>query len=470
MAIDYAAAAAKYRGDIIADLSTLVAIDSERDVEHATADAPLGPGPAEALATMFKIAERDGFSTTNVENVAGRIEVGSGEDILGVLAHLDVVPAGEGWTRTPFQATIEGNRIYGRGTADDKGPGIAAYYALKVIRDLQLPLNKRVHLIYGTDEESEWYGMTRYMETQENPTLGFSPDAEFPIINGEKGIADFEIQLAHVAARAATTTLHAFNAGIRANMVPVTATATLTGAIPTDLEAVAGAFDEANGTKTAVTPVNNGVTITLTGRGAHSSIPAGGINAGTYLAALIDQLGLQLDPAGQQYLAVITNFLHAETNGARLNIALTDQKMGPLTASPDIFAFEQDGPQTILVNVRYPQGTDAEAIRDNMESSIGTDHVNVTIHGRVEEPHYVPASDPLVQTLLQVYTDHTGLPGEEGIVGGGTYGRMLQRGVAFGAQMPGAPEVMHMADEYITIDDIMRAVAIYADAIVRLAQ
>ncbi|KRM88430.1 dipeptidase PepV [Lacticaseibacillus thailandensis] len=470
MAIDYAAAAAKYRDDIIADLSTLVAIDSERDVEHATPEAPLGPGPARALATMLKIAQRDQFTTADVEHVAGRVELGAGDEILGLLAHLDVVPAGPGWTRTPFQTTIEGNRIYGRGTADDKGPGIAAYYALKVIRDLNLPLHKRVHLIYGTDEESEWYGMTRYMATQENPTLGFSPDAEFPIINGEKGIADFQISLHHVAARPATTTLQGFTAGIRDNMVPVTATATLTGTIPDNLQSQATAFDQQNDTHTAFTPVNNGVTITLTGRGAHSSIPAGGINAGTYLAAFIQTQGLQLDPAGAQYLGVITDFLHAETNGARLNIALTDQKMGPLTASPDIFHFEQDGPQTILVNIRYPHGTDAEAIRDTMESTIGSDLVDVDIHGRVEEPHYVPASDPLVQTLLAVYTDHTGLPGQEGIVGGGTYGRMLKRGVAFGAQMPGAPEVMHMPDEYITIDDIMRAVAIYADAIVRLAQ
>lgn len=208
----------------------------------------------------------------------------------------------------------------------------------------------------------------------------------------------------------------------------------------------------------------------MIGKGAHAMNPAAGKNAATYLADFLSSCGLDLDPAGSLYLYTIAHFLHLKTAGEGLGINYSDRKMGPLTAAADIFHFKQDGPQTIVINVRYPQGTSADVIRDQMETAVGADNYDVEIDGQDETPHYVPVTDPLVQTLLDVYSEHTGLPGKEGIVGGGTYGRMLKRGVGYGAQMPGAPDVMHAADEYIEVQTIVRAAAIYADAISRLAE
>ncbi|WP_127849820.1 dipeptidase PepV [Lacticaseibacillus hulanensis] len=470
MDYDFTTAANNYEDAMIADLKALVAIDSERDTDKATTEAPLGPGPAAAIKHALAMAQRDGFTTKNVENVAGRIELGSGDDILGVLGHVDVVPAGEGWETDPFTPVIKDGKMYGRGTADDKGPTIAAYYALKILRDLNVPLNKRVHMILGSDEESEWYGMDRYMATEENPTFGFSPDAEFPIINGEKGIASFLISQKRVAPKQAATTMTSFDAGIRPNMVPVSATAKLTGTIPADLADQLQTFAMTNDVTADLTANGSETVITLVGQGAHASTPAIGTNAGTYLAAFLNASSLDLDPAATAYLATITKYLHRDTTGTLLGINYADRKMGELTASPDIFKFSQDGKQTVLINVRYPQGTSADAIRDQIETAIGVDLVDVTIDGHAQEPHYVPESDPLVQTLLDVYTEHTGLPGHEMIIGGGTYGRILDRGVAFGAQMPGAPDIMHLPNEYIKIEDVVRAAAIYADAIYRLAK
>lgn len=470
MDYDFKTAAANYEDAMIADLKSLVAIDSERNTDLATPDAPLGPGPAAAIKHALAMAERDGFTTKNVENVAGRIELGQGTDILGVLGHVDVVPAGEGWTTDPFTPVIKDGKMYGRGTADDKGPTIAAYYALKILRDLNVPLNKRVHMILGSDEESEWYGMDRYLATEENPTFGFSPDAEFPIINGEKGIASFLVSQKRVAPKPAAATLTSFDAGIRPNMVPVSATATISGTIPADLSDQLQTFAMSNDVTAELTETSTGVSITLVGQGAHASTPAIATNAGTYLAAFLSSSSLELDPAASQYLELIAKFMHRDTAGKLLGINYADRKMGELTASPDIFKFAQDGKQTFLINIRYPQGTTADKIRDQIESTLGDDRVTVTIDGHAQEPHYVPESDPLVQTLLSVYTEHTGLEGHEMIIGGGTYGRILDRGVAFGAQMPGAPDIMHLPNEYIKIEDVVRAAAIYADAIYRLAK
>ncbi|WP_155286441.1 dipeptidase PepV [Lacticaseibacillus zhaodongensis] len=469
MKYDFESAAAAYQDAMVSDLSSLITIDSERDTDHATDTAPLGPGPAMALNSVIAMAERDGFTSKNVENVAARIELGSGSEILGVLGHVDVVPAGDGWVRPPFTPTIEGDRIYGRGTADDKGPVIAAYYALRILRDLNVPLSKQVHLILGTDEESEWYGMHRYMATQPVPDFGFSPDAEFPIINGEKGIVSFLLTQKHVAAAPAAITLLHFRAGIRPNMVPGRATAELQGELPDYLEAQLQAYAKVNHLQAEWQQNGQKTTLTMIGKGAHAMNPGAGKNAATYLADFLSGCALDLDPAGSLYLYTIAHYLHLKTAGEGLGINYSDRKMGPLTAAADIFEFSQDGKQSVLINVRYPQGTSADLIRDQIETAVGEDNYAVSIDGEDETPHYVPDSDPLVQTLLDVYSEHTGLPGKEGIVGGGTYGRMLKRGVAFGAQMPGAPDIMHQADEYIEIKTIVRAAAIYADAISRLA-
>lgn len=468
MTTDWLAEAKKYKEALLDDLTTLLKIDSERDVEHKTADAPLGPGPAAALKQMLALADRDGFKTLNVENVAGRIEYGDGDEIFGLFGHMDVVPAGPGWDTDPFNPVIKDGRIYARGSSDDKGPSIAAYYALKMIKDLGLPINKKIHFIIGTDEESEWVGINRYLEVQPAPDFGFSPDAEFPIINGEKGIATFAVKLLPIAAKSAALTLTGFTSGIRVNMVPQNAEATIAGTLPNDFEDQLQAFAAANHVKAQVATDGQTATVSLEGKGAHAQEPKVGVNAATYLATFLN--GFDFDPAGKTYLRLIADFMHDDSRGHKLGINYTDKLMGDLTASPDMFSFSQDGPQTIMINVRYPQGTDDSKIRDQIETTLGADVVSVAVNGHAQGPHYVSGDDPLVKTLLDVFERQTGLPGHEQVIGGGTYGRIIDRGVAFGALMPDRENVMHQANEYMAIDDIIQAVAIYAEAISLLAK
>lgn len=450
---------------LMADLETLIRIDSVRDVEHKTAEYPLGPGPAEALTKFLEIGERDGFVTKNIENVAGHIEFGEGEEVLGVLAHVDVVPTGDGWETNPFEPVIKEGKLYARGSSDDKGPAMAAYYALKIIKELGLPVSKKVRYIIGTDEESGWYCMERYQANEPMPNFGFSPDAHFPIINGEKGIASFVVTFDPTASHG-DLRLVSFNSGLRSNMVPGDATAVMSGdsqqldALEKEFEPylvehkLAGKFEISNGQGR----------IHLIGKAAHAQNPVAGVNAATYLADFLKEAAL--DGSGKAYLTTIATYLHQDSQGKLTGIAHTDDIMGELTSSPNIFVYEEKGPKTVTINVRYPKGTDAETITKAMESTMP--NVKVSPEDGVKTPHHVPVNDPLVVALLAAYEEHTGEKGTEKTIGGGTYGRLFERGVAFGALFPGREDVMHQANEFMYVEDIFKAAVIYADAIYRL--
>lgn len=219
MAIDWKKEAAARKDDFLNDLVDLLKIDSVRDDSKATEDAPVGPGPKKALEAFLALGEKDGFVTKNTGNIAGHIEYGEGDETMGVLVHVDVVPPGNGWETDPFDPVIKDGRIYARGSSDDKGPGMAAYYAIKMIKEMNLPISKRIRFIIGTDEESGWQCMDHYLAVEETPDFGFSPDANFPIINGEKGNVSL-----YVNTKGTTTggknELISFDAGLRENMVP----------------------------------------------------------------------------------------------------------------------------------------------------------------------------------------------------------------------------------------------------------
>lgn len=467
MTIDWEKEVKQREPEMLADLAELIAIDSSRDDEHKTATAPLGEGPREALRKVLSFGERDGFTTKNIDNLAGRIEYGDGAEALGIFAHMDVVPAGDGWDTEPFKLTEQDGKLIGRGTSDDKGPSIAAYYGLKIVRDLGLPLSKKVQLIFGTDEESDWTGLNRYQETQKMPDFGFSPDAEFPIINGEKGITDLTIKFPTLAqSTTAALNLQSFEAGLRSNMVPQKATAVVTGA--TELNTAFDAFLAANPVTGQITQNDDQTTITVLGKVAHSMAPEDGINAATYLATFLADLNL--DQAGKAYVTVIKDYFHQADRGQHLNIAHTDEIMGDLTASPDLFHYQVGQVPDILLNVRYPKGIDAATITKNIQQTLAEYQVEITASAHSMTPHYVAPDDPLVATLLSVFEARTGQPGHQAVVGGGTYGRLLKRGVAFGALFDETKNVMHQANEYTLKADFLKAAAIYAQAIFELAK
>lgn len=454
----------KYQDDFLEDLKELLRIDSVRNDDEATDEFPVGPGPAKALHKVLEIGKRDGFETKQLENWAGHIEYGDGDEILGVLGHVDVVPVGSGWDTDPFDPVIKDGKLYARGSSDDKGPTMAAYYALKIIKDLDLPVNKKIRVIIGTDEESEWQGLAHYLENEQMPDLGFSPDGNFPIINGEKG--NYEIDIETKASNEGDLTLVLFESGLRSNMVPQDATAKIATEDP---EALRDAFD----TFISDQPVEGNaeidsqtVTLNVVGKAAHGSKPQIGVNAATYLAVFLNTLDLGGD--AKTFTNLVETYLHDDPYGEKLGVAQEDDVMGNLTSNPGVFRFEDGDKGLITVNMRYAVG-DNDMLTSQVTNTLTGEDIKIHVKkGKV--PHYVPGDDPLVQTLLDVYARQTGFEAHEQVIGGGTYGRLLDRGVAFGALFPDSTDTMHQANEFMTIDDLMNAMAIYAEAIYELVK
>lgn len=463
MSIDWEKEVSHRSDELINDLSELVSIDSSRDTEHKTSDFPLGPGPAKALQTFLHFADRDGFKTKNVDNLAGRIELGDSDDAIAILSHVDVVPEGPGWKTNPFEPVIKDGNFYARGASDDKGPGLAAYYAMKIIKELNLPTKKSVQLILGTDEESEWVGINHYMEKEQLPETGFSPDAEFPAINGEKGIVSFKVNFP-----APTIGLiKQFNAGIRPNMVPQNADVKidLTKVEAEDLKAKLNDFLADNKEVQGSITINDDIAdVQIIGKGAHAMEPFNGINAATYLAKFL--INLNLNDSEALYFSFIANKLHLDFAGKNLSIANKDDVMGSLTVSPNMYEYD-DAQANILLNIRYPKGDDGNSLTTKINQAL-PENVSAVIEGHNQLPHFVSVNDPLVQALVGAYRDHTGDDTEPFTVGGGTYGRILKHGIAYGAMFPGDENVMHQPNEYINIDKLLKSTAIYADAIYRL--
>ena len=454
----------KYQDDFLEDLKEVLSIDSVRNDDEATEEFPVGPGPAKALHKVLEIGESDGFDTKQLENWAGHIEYGEGEEILGILGHVDVVPVGSGWNTDPFDPVIKDGKVFARGSSDDKGPTMAAYYALKIIKDLDLPVSKKVRVIIGTDEESGWQGLRHYLEHEQMPDFGFSPDANFPIINGEKG--NYEIDIATDASNEGDLKLVSFESGLRSNMVPQDATAKVASENPEAIREAFDAFIAEQPVEGDASIDSKTVTLNVVGQASHGSKPQNGVNAATYLAVFLNTQELGGD--AKAFVNLIETYLHDDPYGEKLGVAQDDDVMGNLTSNPGVFRFEDGEEAVITVNMRYATGDDEMLTGQITDTLQGED---VTIHvkdGKV--PHYVPGDDPLVQTLLDVYGRQTGLEAHEQVIGGGTYGRLLDRGVAFGALFPDSADTMHQANEYITVDDLMNAMAIYAESIYELVK
>ena len=464
MTIDWQAEAAKRQDDYLADLTTMLRVPSFRDDSKATADAPLGPGPKEALTTFLAIAERDGFKTKNIDNLVGYAEYGEGDETLAVLAHVDEMPAGNGWDTDPFEPTIKDGKLYARGASDDKGPGMAAYYGLKMVKDLGLKLNKKVRFIVGTDEESNWTGMKRYFEVEPAPTLGFSPDAEFPLINGEKGNVSLRVHFNNSDTGA--DQLISFDSGLRENMVPREAVAVVAAADNEKLAADFKAYLADQPVTGEATTVAEGVRLEVIGKAAHGMEPKNGINAGTYLATFLNNYAFAGDAAG--FIDFIATKLHDDSRVHQLGLAFTDDVMGDLTMNVGLLHFDHQNGGDLTLNFRYPKGIEPADLTNKVTPQLPA---GATVEqGSFMVPHYVDPEDPIVKDLMDVYRRQTGdTDSQPEIVGGGTYGRMMKRGVAFGALFPHTEDTMHQANEFQPVDDLMAAMAIYGESIAVLA-
>lgn len=452
---------------LIKDTQELLKIKSVLDEEGRSEGAPFGQGIKEALDFTLAKCKEYGMEVKNVDGYAGHVEIGQGEELLGILCHLDVVPEGDGWTYPPYEAKIVDGRIYARGAIDDKGPTMASIHALKLIKDLDLKLNRRVRLIVGTDEESGWADMDYYFKKEEMPSFGFAPDADFPIIVTEKGIANISFSGAIAAVNNDKASIISFTAGRRVNMVPDYAMAVIDGSsevlnkIKEQYEKLLAEY-QLGGT---VSFINNQLHVTLNGISAHGMEPFNGVNAGLELIHKLISLTDQLNIA--EWMNWIENYLYQDYYGNNLEIAYKDNISGELTVNTGIINIE-NGTAVIKLTIRYPVTTNFTETLKKLEQK--GNQAGFSIDYNNTPPHHIDKEHFLVKTLQKVYEEQTGNEAFLLAIGGGTYARALETGVAFGPLFPGKVETAHQKDEYIEVDDLIKSTALYAQAIYELAK
>ncbi|NLI20291.1 MAG: M20 family metallopeptidase [Clostridiales bacterium] len=442
------------RNELIETLRRWIAVPSLKT--EAESDAPFGPEVKRALVTALDDARGLGFSVRNIDYYAGDVRMGpEGVDPLAILVHLDVVPVGAGWTVDPFAGVVEGDRILGRGTSDDKGPAIAALYAMRAVQQAGLPLRREVRLILGCDEESGMEDMAYYNAHCDMPRTGFSPDASYPVINTEKGLLVMELR-----AKAAQDGLRVkrISVGERHNVVPGSATALIEG--DADLCDRINRLAREMTLDVEATPEGDDLLLTATGVNGHAAYPDAARNAIGELLLMLRALGV----TGP--LRTLADTIGMEYDGDGLGVACSDHTSGPLTCNLGILRYDENGLYAVL-DFRYPLLVSGERVADTAQAAMGPEiEAKVTT---MKKPHHVAPNSPLVTALLNAYHEETGRARECVATGGGTYARCLQEGVAFGASFPEEEDVAHQADEYMSLESLMQNVRIIARAIVMLA-
>ncbi len=459
---------ASWQDEILEKLQGWIAIDSV-GIERSADNAPFGPGVRRALDLFLKDAASLGFAVDDVDGYAGSAQMGEGGQTMGILAHLDIVPAGDGWTHDPFGGEIEDGRLYGRGTQDDKGPALAALYAMRAVREAGIALKDAVRLIVGCDEETGMSDMRYYAKARKMPDYGFSPDAEYPLINIEKGGLGLRLSKATGGETGADLPVFSLHAGQRQNVVPGVATCELGlhnhsfAEIEEKVQAIVGAHARFD---LKVTDLGGGrARLTATGVQCHAAMPEQGLNAAGMLLIALHELGA--GGGSRDVIACLAKTLGVDYDGAGIGIKHSDALSGALTSNLGLLRY--DGNELwVQLDIRYPLCADEADMCGKAVMALSPWKLSVArTSGHV--PLHVPADHPVVKGLLEVYHDLTGLPAYAMAIGGGTYSRMMPNTVAFGSVFPGEEECCHMPDEHVNIENYMKTIRIMAHAIARLA-
>ncbi|MFE8701796.1 dipeptidase PepV [Cytobacillus sp. FJAT-54145] len=450
---------------LIEDLSNLLKIKSVKDLSTKGPGAPMGENIKDALEFMLTLAEKDGFRTKNIDGYVGYAETGpeDASDYIALLCHLDVVPATGEWESDPFTPTIRDGKLFARGAIDDKGPTMAAYYALKIVKESSLSLKHRVRIIFGTDEESGMTCMKRYVQDEPAALTGFAPDAEFPIIHAEKGQINAILKLKDDKVKAGPYELVSFYAGEKGNMVPDRAEAFVRGKGLNKLKEKFTYFSFHENLQHSVEEKEDGYLFTLFGRSAHGMEPHKGVNAGTKLAKFFNG-----ELSNGAYVELVATCLEGDHIGKSLNISFEDDVTGPLTVNPGIFRYTQNEDAYVALNIRCPVETPYLRTIEKLSEKVQEYGFEVE-EVREKKPHHVEKESPVIKVLQNAYETETGLEPTLLTTGGATYARFIENGVAFGAVFPGKVNTAHQKNEYIELGDLFKATAVYARAIYDLA-
>lgn len=461
------------KAEMISSLSKLISIPSVVDEEKGRGKKPFGKEVDEAYRWMLAKAEEDGFDTFDAKGYGGHIDYDGTEDgVVGVVGHLDVVPEGDGWDFEPFGGEVIDGYVCGRGTMDDKGPVMASYYAMKVLKECGFEPARTVRLILGLDEETNWEGMDYYLEhVGDYPDAGFTPDGDFPVIRAEMGILIFEIIKKLPASRGKGIELGSIKGGNAANAVPDFAKAVITdttgGGYDIFKEMVANCREE-RGWKINCRGIGKGFEISVTGKSAHGAKPWQGENAISILMDFLSGVNF-LNDGASDFVDFYNKCIGYDLHGENIGCGFEDVDSGKLVFNVGKIDVDRNAAR-LTINVRYPVTMSQEDVYAGIMSVLDEYNIGI-VKDREQAPINLDADTDLVRTLMDVYRKHTGDESSKPmVIGGGTYARAMDNIVAFGARFPGEPELGHQKNEKISIDNLMKLTRIYAEAIYELSR
>lgn len=451
-----------YKEEMLQSVQELIRIPSVIDADTGREGAPFGENIQTALKTVLQLSADMGFETREYNGYAGSVRYGTEGKEIGILSHIDVVPPGNGWSRHPYEPVIEDGKLYGRGSLDDKGPMVAALYAMKAVKESGLPVSNHVNHIIGCDEETGHRCIKYYLTKEKSPDMGFSPDGSFSVIHAEKGILRFRIQTEWKEADTGCLHVESLNCGTVVNAVPNCANVHLSG--PKDeLDAVQKRFLETGETENC-TMEDDCLSLNFRGVSAHAMQPWLGENAILPMVEFLRDVSLPEEEA--QFFEALHALFADGWEGRNMGIACEDQLSGKLSMNLGILKLE-DGQCELKVDVRCPVHVDLNMIWKTIELNCRKYELKAE-YWQKRPPLYIPKEAELVQILLNVFNEMTGMQEEPIVIGGGTYCRDVENFASFGPVFPGEPELAHEADEYIAVDRLVETAKIYAQALYML--
>ena len=415
--------------DYIQSIIDLVGIESVCDRRENDPEYPYGEGVRHALDYVLDLCNKFGFRTKNCNNQIGYAEIGEGDPLTAVLVHLDVVPIGDGWSAE--QGEIRDGKLFGRGVMDDKGPAVACIYAMKDIKESGKPINGRIRIIFGQAEETGiWTDMSYYLQTEEQPDQGFTPDAFFPLIFAEKGLALFSLTAP------APEGIAKLSGGTAPNIVPGTCEAKL------------------------VYEDGSSIFMKEEGKAAHGSMPEDGINA---ISLMMKTISNNIEEQSKGFLSFYQDCIGTEIHGERLLDISPDEMSGPLTLNVGKIRLANDM-ITMEIDIRYPVSASFKEIKSKLERT--TAEYGMSCMCNVHKPPvHISLDNPFAQNLIKSYREVTGDMSEAISTGGGTYARAMKNIVAFGPLLPGRELTEHEPDEHAYIEDLHLIRKIYTAAL-----
>lgn len=422
------------------DLDRVISIPSY--LQEDNSKYPFGENIQKALEEMITICKELGFRTyIDPQGYYGYAEIGNGDKLVGVLGHLDVVPPGDlsKWENDPFKPVVKDGKYYGRGAQDDKGPTLAAIYALKTLLDCGFELKYRVRFIFGTDEENLWRDMPKYVEKEEMPTIGFTPDSKFPLIYSEKGLLQCKLIAKNESGLV-------FKGGDAMNSVPSNMIVPKSDELVEMLKELNYEFKEKDGK------------IEIVGKSVHAQVAETGINAINRYMHALTKLGKE-SKSGRFITENLIDYDFAEP----IFGVVKDEHSGELKFNVGKIEFTEEN-EILGIDMRIPVTYDKEKIVEVLTKKAKEYGFEYAQHDYLKSI-YVPLDSELITTLMSAYQEITGdMESQPVASGGATYARAMNNCVAFGCVLPGSPKTEHQPNEYIILDDMKKAMKIYMKA------